>query len=82
MASKVNVPVDLDRPKVMAGFLADIGLPLPEVVAFSGVEPTLRASGRTFTIPQIDDALDKAKISLSERLHIKTAMCGHRLVVR
>jgi hypothetical protein len=66
----------------MAGFLADIGLPLPEVVAFSGVEPTLRASGRTFTVPQIDIALDAAKIPIGERLHVKTAMIGHRLVVR
>jgi hypothetical protein len=80
--AKVNVPVDLDRPDVMRQFLAAIDLALPEVVAFGDVVPTLRASGRVFTIPQIDDALDKAKISLGERLHIKTAMCGHRLVVR
>jgi hypothetical protein len=82
MATKVNVPADLDRPKVMREFLAQIALALPMQVQVGDVEPTLRASGRTFTVPQIDAALDAAKIPLSERLHVKTAMCGHRLVVR
>jgi hypothetical protein len=82
MPRQVNVPSDLDRPEVMRQFLAQIDLALPEVVAFSGVEPTLRAAGRVFTVPQIDSALDAAKIPLSERLHVKTAMIGHRLVVR
>jgi hypothetical protein len=80
MASKVNVPVDLDRPDVMRQFLAQIDLALPEVVAFGDVVPTLRASGRTFTVPVIDAALDAAKIPLSERLHVKQALINHRLV--
>jgi hypothetical protein len=78
---KILVPPDLDRPEVMRKFLADIDLELPMQVTFGGLQPTLRAAGRTFTVPAIDVALAVAEIPVAERLYVKRALINHRLVV-
>jgi hypothetical protein len=46
------------------------------------VVPTLRAAGRVFTVLVVDAALDKAKVDLAARLHVKQALIAHRLLVR
>jgi hypothetical protein len=44
--------------------------------------PSLQAFGVTFSIAEVDQKLDAAKISLSDRLVIKSAMANARLLRR
>jgi len=67
----------------LVGVLDKIGLRLAANSAemLAGGVP-LQAQGKRFTVPQVDDALSKTRLSISDRLTVKTAMVQNGLIAR
>jgi hypothetical protein len=81
---QIEIPRDLDRAPSLVSFLNAVGLTMPAGAGEQrgGIVPSLQAYGVSFSVAEVDQKLDAAKISLSDRLVIKSAMANARLLRR
>jgi hypothetical protein len=73
------VPTRLD-PRTVVGLLSKLGLAVPTAVTAAVAKGNLRASGHRYTNKEIDAALSKANVGVSDRFRIKAAMTDNRII--
>ncbi len=76
-----HLPGNLGYPHSLVRALQGVGLMVPTKLSAAASTGSLRASGHKYPITEVDAALAKTTLSLSERMRLKAAM-GHAGIIQ
>ncbi len=76
-----HLPGNLGNPHTLLWALQGVGLMVPTKLSASASTGNLRASGHRYPVIEVDAALSKTSLPLSERMRLKSAM-GHAGIIQ
>lgn len=76
-----HLPGNLGNPHALLWALQGVGLMVPTKLSAAAATGNLRASGHRYPVTEVDAALSRTSLSLSERMRLKSAM-GHAGIIQ